>query len=422
MSAKKDEQILYESYMRLAEINATNVKSVSITEDKKRVVGIMGKFPIILLRLDQDKTLTAIDIQNCLYKAKGYLVQLNKIKMRNPSCIQPSLERSMDSLAHAMCRREADMIKLIRIQETGGTRIDLEKIFEKKTNICLLGNKLAKDIVKAAMKDEISVVGEKDKDSVWYITETGRKYHVKDCIYCKGKTLINATNTMVYNQKLEPCKCVERTQMADDKTCVTAFVDESIHLIKWNEKGKPAKTSSFSYIICWGNILSEKHIREENIIAKGVDYYNETDSTARVTEAAIGKVLISLLYDYEFTGDIHIYIDNKSVVKTWTDKSVNSRLASQFKSVSVSFVPRERNTMADQLGREKMFLCLSTDVYNSIVDKNNNYNALKGQYEKVALEKKCLEEELEIVRSTTIGNKFIEWFKNLFRQAKIVNT
>ena len=419
MCKKSDEQILYEGYMKLAEINAKSAKSADVLDDKKTVTGIMTKFPIVLLRLDQDSSLTAFDIQKSLFKAKSYMVQLNKIKKRNPSCIQSSLERSMDSMVHAMCRREADMINLIRLQETGGDRIDLEKIFEKKTNICMLGNKLARDIVKDAMKDEISVVGEKEKDSIWYITETGKKYHVKDCIYCKGKTLINATNAMIYNQKLEPCKCVERTQMADDKTCVTAFVDESIHFVKWNENGKSSKTSSFSYIICWGNLLSEKYIREENIIAKGVDYYNETDSTARVTEAAIGKVLISLLYDYEFTGDVQIYIDNKNVVKTWTDKSVNSKLASQFKSVSVSFVPRERNTMADQLGREKMFLCLSTDVYNSIVDKSNSYNVLKGQFERIALEKKCLEEELEAERNITIWNKLLGWCKGVFKQLKI---
>ena len=419
MGAKSDEQILIESYKKLFEVNAKNSNTTLC--DKKAVSKIMSKFPIVLLRLDQDNTLTALDIQKNLFKAKSYMVQLYRIKKKNPSCIQPSLERSMDSMLHAVCRREAEMIKLIRIQETGGDRIDLEKIFEKKTNINMLVNFLARDIVKKALTDVTSVVGEKGNESIWYITETGKKYHVKDCVYCKGKTLINATNAMVYNQNLKPCKCVERTQVVDDKTCVTAFVDESIHFVKWNENGIASPTSSFSYIICRGNLLSEENIREENIITKGVDHFNETASTERVTEAAIGKVLISLLYDYEFTGDIQIYIDNQSVVNKWKNQAVNSKLATQFKSVSVSYVPRERNTIADQLGREKMYLCLSSDVYNSIVNKNNKYNTLWRQYERVSLENKRLEEKLELEheKNISIGDKITEWFKSLFRQLKI---
>ena len=420
MSAKTDEQVLYESYLKLAVINAKSAKSAPITEDKKMVAGIMGKFPIILLRLYQDSSLTVIDIQKSLFKAKNYMVQLNKIKKRNPSCIQSSLERSMESMLHAMCKREAAMVELLRLQETGGERIDLEKIFEKKTNICMLGNKLARDIIKDAMNDETSTVGEKSEECMWFITETGKKYHVKDCVYCKGKNLINATNAMIYNQKLEPCKCIERTQKAEDHNCVTAFIDESVHDIKWNEAGKMDKASSFSYIICWGNLLSENYIREENIIAKGVDYCNVKDSTSRVTEAAIGKVLISLLYDYEFTGDVQMYIDNKSVVKTWSDKLLNSKLANQFKSVSVSFVPRERNKMADKLGREKMFLCLNKDVYNSIVVKSSGYDKLNSKYEKVVLEKQRVEKELEFERQNTIWNKITGWFRKLYQQFIVV--
>lgn len=412
MCTKSDEQILYESYMRLREINTRKVPPVSLEDDKKTLAGIMAKFPIIFMRLEQDNTLTAMDVQQSLFKAKSYIVQLNKIKVRNPSLIKDNLVKTMDSMVKAMCKREADMINLLRLQETGGDRIDLETIFQKPLNVSSLGNMIARDIIKKAMKDEGTYVGEKTEDNQWYITETGKKYHVKDCVYCKGKTLVRTTNSMIDNQKLEPCKCVERLLMAEDRTYVTAFIDESIHRIKWNEEGKADSTSSFSYIICWGNLLSEKNIREDNIITKGVDYYNETDSVSKVTEAAIGKVMLSLIYDYNFTGTLQIYTDNKVAMKSWSQASVNSLIAKHFKSVSVSYIPRERNTEADKLGREKMYLCLATDVYNSIVSKCNDYDNLKRKYEQEVVGRKRIEDEIEQIKNekqNTLWNRFTKW-------------
>lgn len=82
------------------------------------------------------------------------------------------------------------------------------------------------------------------------------------------------------------------------------------------------------------------------------------------------------------------------------------------KSVSVSYIQRERNTEADKLGRDKMYLCLATDVYNSIVSKCDSYDNLKHKYELEVIERKRIEDEIEQIKKekqNTLWNRFIKW-------------
>ena len=135
---------------------------------------------------------------------------------------------------------------------------------------------------------------------------------------------------MIDNQKLEPCKCVEKMSATEDTSCITAFIDESIHSIQWNEKGRADSTGSFSYIICRGFLPNEKYITEDNTLAKGVDYVTENERVDRVTEAAIGKVMLSILYDFNFNGSVNIYTDNIIAMNEWNSVSKNSKIAEQF--------------------------------------------------------------------------------------------
>jgi hypothetical protein len=180
--------------------------------------------------------------------------------------------------------------------------------------------------------------------------------------------------------KLGPCKCISaKNEEKIDYNHVTAFIDESIHPTRWNESGTTGKSGSFSYIVSWGKITSEKDIREETIIAKGIEYMRETEHIERVTEAAIGKVMIALAYDYDFSGTLQIFTDNKSAVQQWTSVGKNKKLARQFESVSVNFVPREKNVIADQIGRSKMCLCIPKEVYDTIVQKCEIYDHLQEE-------------------------------------------
>lgn len=79
--------------------------------------------------------------------------------------------------------------------------------------------------------------------------------------------------------------------------------------------------------------------------------------------------MLMLAYDYNFSGNLQVYTDNMWAKDNWFNNSRNLKLAKLFENVNVSYIPRERNTKADQLGRTKVYLCLETSVYDSIVRK-----------------------------------------------------
>lgn len=387
MRVKTDEQILYECYLRLgvvAESKAMKKNNVSEESDKKLIDGIYSKLSLLLVYLDETNMLTTDELLKKLMRAKGIYLQFFQIKGRNPKCITGYMNDKMDRLIRAVARHEANTLQGLRSQEAGGERISLEAIFEKKSNVNRLGNTIARDVVRGAMKEISQSVG-KGK-VLYYITETGKKYHTDDCPYCKGRHLIMATKSIVENQKLSACRCIALKKKADeeDTNCVTAFIDESIHPIAWDEEGEKGSVGSYSYIICRGWLASEDDIKNTSVIYQGVDYMNEKDHIEHLTEAAIGKVMIMLAYDYDFKGNLQIFTDNITAMKKWTTIPTNSRLARLFESVTVSFVPREKNTRADKLGRTQMFMRVPTEIYKEIVTKVSAYDNIQNQNAKRA--------------------------------------
>ena len=413
MCVKSDEQVLYESYMKLTERFSTDPNKNPLEADKEAISRMMPKFSLTLLRLEEGMMLTSFDKQKSINIGKSFFIQISQIKRRHPECIYSSLNSNLERLLKAICRTEAEMISLVRLQETGGERIDVEEIFSKKKYLNRLGSVLAKDLVKEAIKDNVSTVGHINENAKWYITGTGKKYHVADCPYCRGRNLTATTNAMIDNQKLEPCKCVEKMSATEDTSCITAFIDESIHSIQWNEKGRADSTGSFSYIICRGFLPNEKFITEDNTLAKGVDYVTENERVDRVTEAAIGKVMLSILYDFNFNGSVNIYTDNIIAMNEWNIVSKNSKIAEQFESVTVRHIPRENNKKADALGRTKTYLCVSTEVYSSIKTKVDNYDRLRDEREKELLERRRVQEELEEAKQKKLWYRFTKWIKEL---------
>ena len=378
-----DEEILYNSYLKLAAKNAAKKKKVDPSKDKALISGISSSASLMLMRLtSEDMLVSMVDIQKYVISVKGMYQQYSTIKGRNPSCVSKSMTQSMDKLIWAVSKREAEMIRVVRTQETGGDRIDINSIFEQKKNLNKLGSMLAVTIVSDAIRDPNNPV---EFISTFYITDTGKKFHRADCPYCKGRRLTAATQKMVENQKLTPCKCLSDVSAVDDidHTCVTAFVDESIHPVVCDDKGHKGKAGSFSYIICWGKLSSESQITDGRIIAQGVDYTGEHEHVERITESAVGKVLMTLAYDYEFTGQVHIFTDNQPAAVHWKDVAKNSKLAGHFLSVKVSFIPREMNKKADQLGRTRMLLDMPISAYNEMVNKCARVKELEKRVRKL---------------------------------------
>ncbi len=383
---QNDEEILYDSYLklgkRLCQKNEDKKNRVDALNDKSLVSGITASSSLMITRLtDDEMQLSTLEIQKYVISAKGMYLQYASIKGRNPGCLSSSLEKNMDRMIRAVCKHEADMIEMLRLQETGGERIDIQGIFDQRKNLNRLGSTIAVTIVSDAIIDTDYPIGFIPE---FYITDTGRRFHRADCPYCRGRQLTVTTLKMIENQKLTPCKCLSTLPTKDDTdhTCVTAFIDESIHPVLWDEKGKKGKTGSYSYIICWGNLTDESQITDKRLITQGVDFIGEHEHIERITESAVGKVLMTMAYDYEFTGQVQIYTDNQSVADYWLNSGRNSRLARLFLSVEVSFIPREFNRRADKLGRTRMLLDMPISAYNEAVKNKTRINELEN---KVAL-------------------------------------
>lgn len=367
-----DEKILYNCYKKLEKKYSAKSHRMDLSKDKALAAGIAGKLSLMLMRLTSpDIELSNVEIQKYVIAVKGMFTQYSVIKGRNSSCINEAMANSMDELIRAVCKHEADMVSMLRMQETGGERIDILSIFNQKKHLNQLGNSLARTIITEAIHGAATPMG---VQPTYFITDTGKRYHRESCPYCKGKHLAAATLKMVENQRLKPCKCLSKPLIFDkvDYTCVTAFIDESIHPVAWDVEGNHGKAGSYSYILCWGNLTNESQITAGRIIAQGVDYSGEHEHIERISEAAIGKVLISLVYDYEFTGQVHIYTDNQSAANHWRDVAKNSKLAKHFLWVEVNYIPREFNKMADRLGKSRMLLDLPANTYQELV-KNNTF-------------------------------------------------
>ena len=393
-----DEEILYDCYIKLSKKIQAKKKIVDESDDKIQAASITSRISLMLMRLtNDDLRLSAIEIQKHIVSAKGMYVQYSAIKGRNPDCLTHTLHQNMDELIRAVCRHEADMLRLLRIQMGCASQIDIQGIFNKKKYLKQLGNAIARNIVSNALRDMES--SSECVSSAFYITQTGRRYHRADCPYCAGRYLSVGSKKTISDRQLTPCRCLNEYPAVDliDKTYVTAFIDESIRRIAWDEEGKPGKTGSFSYIIGWGNLKNESQITEKNQIAQGIDYTGECDHGNRITELAIGKVLMTLAYDYEFAGIVHIYTDNQSVVGHWKKQIKNLRLARNFRAVKVSYIPREMNRRADKLGRTRMLLDLPINVYNEIVNKISRVQELEKQIEILEAEKLAITEIPEVI-------------------------
>ena len=385
MCERSDEEILLDAYHQIREnyLNGNKKKKkVPLKNDQALIKGILGKVCLNLIYLAEMDSLTMAEIQSYVNSSKAMFIQYNQVLARNPEAISAIFANRMEQLIEAVAHHEAEMLADLRVQEPGGDRTDIGEVFAEKKYYNRLGSTLARVIVRDAIQDLATKAGK--STMAVYITETGKKYHVKDCPYCRRWNLIQTTKAMAENQKLTPCKCIADQKAADevDHNFVTAFIDESIHPVQWNENGTKGNAGSFSYIICWGHLDSELEISENNIITKGVDYTHEHKKIEQLSEAAIGKVMITLAYDYNFEGELHIFTDNMTAMQNWTDAQHNSKLAQLFKAVTVSHVPREMNKEADKLGRQRVFLCMPANAYTTVVNKCAGYdNLLKQQAE-----------------------------------------
>lgn len=403
---KADELILYEQYVRLgklAEIKSGNKCKGSLKNDNQHIRGISEKLPNILIMLENPSVATAPILHKKIISGKGMYIQFCNIRGRRPQCITQSLNENIDRLIRVLAKREAELLQKVRSQIVCGDAIDFESLFEEKTTLNKLATTLAGDLLTYEKTKGRSLAVSTKR--IAYITKTGTKYHVEDCPFCRGRELLLVSSDTILERELTVCKCVQLKKREDKlMNFMTAFIDESIRPARWNDEGNVGKVGTFSYIICRGKLKDENAIHDSCVIDKGVDYMKEIKNIENFTEAAIGKVMMNLAYNHNFTGHLRIFTDNQSTTQKWNCIDTNLRLAGLFESVTVSYIPREHNTKADRLGRTRVYLSLPVDTYNEIVDKISAYDRsqLKTQVEKQSINQDSIVEQDSIKKTRRV--------------------
>ena len=239
MSVKTDERILYELFQKISSKQASKGQKYKNHCDDKRIFdGIFSKISLLTMRLNEEGLVSIVDIRKDLKTAKGYFVHLATIRGRHPEYFRNVIDKQIDEMLAGICKREAEMISGLRMQETGGERIDIREVFSKKKNLSQLGSQFARDIIASEIREEKFC---SRHISTYFITETGKRYHRGDCPFCKGRHLTEVTKSMVESQKLSPCKCLSPSEDSYDPSYMTAFIDESIHPVAWDENGHKGK-------------------------------------------------------------------------------------------------------------------------------------------------------------------------------------
>ena len=295
----------------------------------------------------------------------------------------------MDELIHLIAEYESEKFQLTRERQVAGDKIDLEKVFAENRSIkVLMGRPLDEAVCEMFKRNSYTLIGE-DNSSV-YMTASGTKYHRKDCPYCKGRTLISIARQNAESLNLKQCKCMETVAFAQEEVAekkvetaakfVTAFVDESIRSNPWRgmDESLPEKQGLYSYIVCDGYLTEEKLITKKNTLFEGVNSSEVISSTDELAAEAIMAVLFKLVAQ-GYSDNVLIYTDNIGAKEFWCKSVAGQNLARLFKSVMVSYVPREGNTKADSLGRERAVMELPAEVMSRILNRNKGYFKLKEE-------------------------------------------
>ena len=206
---------------------------------------------------------------------------------------------------------------------------------------------------------------------------------------------MKTTLLMVENIGLKPCKCIgkespvaeqEKTNTsivkhsAEQKKYVTAFVDESIRVNPWRamDESIPEKQGLYSYIICEGIVTSEKMITEKNTLYTDVESTAEVHSTGEIAMEAIMAVLFRLVA-IGYQDNVLIYTDNMNAKDCWYKSAASKHLSKLFTGVTVCYIPREANSKADKLGRERAVMDLPAETMVRILGRCKGYFALKEE-------------------------------------------
>jgi hypothetical protein len=366
--------IIYDVYVQLSRRGWKNNYELSrnnYDKDKKAVAELEEK---VTKYLDEFADASA-EAKKTVKKRNRRMLEIKnlfslfcKISRRNPALVEwTELRTRFYQLMYIIADREAEKIEAYMKKNMFARSIDLRKVFAFDRNRSMMVSACVTDVI-----DECIDYGEVSYEEgirPVYLTRTGNKFHRADCKYCKGKKLNPILQRRIPYLDLAPCACIFRPEVGNDsrEEYVTVFVDESIkHNGRINRSGQKL-VGNFSYIIVCGDIEDERDIKCENLISQGYDYMKDGNHTETLAQAAIGKVMIKLAYEFNFHGHVKIYTDNKAAYEKWEEYRGNNALTKLFEGVTVTHIKRDKNTQADGILRRYIIADFMLEDYNRLV-------------------------------------------------------
>jgi len=303
------QQLAYEVLVRRGNTLKPS-KIENVTDD---IIALKGLIVRIYYRIRQLSVLNLDEPNiNELQKARANYLHYSAIRIRNPEIVSEKVELLMNNLLNVISRWE------------GKLAFDVANTYED------FNYKAFKDF--ALNPKQLKMV------------EGNHFYAFVEAFHEKNMAIRNKANITSNH--------------------VTIFLDETNKDNPFSHTG--AKISNYSYIIVNGSIGRESQINSDNIICEKIGQATTTTHLEEITCEAIGHALFTLLYEYNYTGNVIIRVDNKGAKLLWSKKKKRFAPYKCFKSVTIKHVSRKKNTKADALSREYVVMTISRKDFNRL--------------------------------------------------------
>ncbi|WP_151621927.1 hypothetical protein [Pseudobutyrivibrio xylanivorans] len=302
--------------------------NTEIENEIRALIGLLRKYSLRMMQLNVH-FLYELDL-NSLREAKSNFFGYQDIQRRHPEIVTKEVEIMMNNLARRVSYWEGQLL-----YENTRTIIDYENFREYLQNP-IQANRIAKDFL----------------------------YEIAESYLCDSALQEGGSKS---NQRVES---------------VTIFIDETNKKHPLHPKG--GLVSNYSFIIAKGKIKKESELNYANIVCEKVGQVRSTNHVEDITLEAIGNALFTLLYDYNYTQDVHIWIDNLTAKHHWNKKKKELALYKCFNSVNVSHVSRGYNTKADALSRQNVVVTFSKAEFDKL-EQFDLANQLKNYFKNEAV-------------------------------------
>ncbi len=337
-------------------------------------------------------SVSEIDKKNAVMIGKNIYREYCSFVIGNPGGKTDQLKNRILEMLDKISEIEEHDINLYNKALQDGYELDLRTVLKKGLYIKELTLISMTDVIKHAIKDKNlgAVVEHVD----YYVTPRGRRYHRKDCPYCRNKVLIMLTLQNEDNDKYGPCTCVKKMKPAfnqaeekkkpsgqDKKRFITAFLDESRRDDPWKaiDKSCTKKQNVMSYVMCEGYLQSEAEIYESNILEEDVYLSPRKGGNLNLSiHETFARIMIKAAL-MPYVQNLVIYSDNQSACEEWESIAYLELLSKQFNSVTIKYIPREKNKYADRLGRKKDVIVADKGEISELLDVRNKLSMLTDE-------------------------------------------